>query len=152
MVRPVIAGLGFVAAAGTAYVAGRKAHEISNRHKEKKAARRDSQQFGGPAAGPSSPSLTVPPHPGQVPLRSPPEPEVFSPGFNIHPELSRVPTLMDGAEVSEDVRMLAGMYNRTYETPEYDATAALEMIMGHPAGNSHGKKSKQSNRDYDTGF
>ena len=88
------------------------------------------------------PALTTPPHPGgdQLPVGPPPDPEVFSPGFNIHPELSRVPTLLDGAEVSEDIRMLAGMYNQTYETPEYDANAALEMIMGHPPGTrDHGK-------------
>jgi hypothetical protein len=86
---------------------------------------------------PNNPAPLLPPAAaggGQVPLQPHPDPEVFSPGFNIHPELSRVPTLMDGAEVSQDVRMLAGMYNRTYDTPEYDANAALGMILGHPPG------------------
>lgn len=102
---------------------------------KRKAARATSQ-------APGMPSLTTPPHPGQQHLAPPADPEVFSPGFNIHPELSTVPTLLDGAEASEDVRMLANMYNRTYETPEYDTNAALEMLMGHPPGTRGNKTNK----------
>ncbi len=117
-----------VAVAGTAGV-------VLAKKRQARKERQQAQQEGMPA-------LTTPPHPGQVPLGPPADPEVFSPGFNIHPELSTVPTLLDGAEVSQDVRMLAGMYNQTYETPEYDANAALEMIMGHPPGTRDHKQTQ----------
>lgn len=147
---PSLAQPSVVGAVAVAAVAVAGAVVLSKKLQERGARRQ--LEMAGPRGAYGMPSLTPPPYPGRMPAYPQGDPEVFSPGFNIHRELSTVPTLRYGDEDDSlllngsvksprsDVKVLADMYNRTYQTPEYDTNAALTMLMGHPPGQPPKKK------------